>query len=230
MRVLLAEDEADLREPLAERLRAEGYAVDLACDGAEAEYMGLEYPLDAAVLDVGLPKRSGLEVIQSLRAAGRKLPILIMTVRGRWQEKVEGLAAGADDYLVKPFHVEELLARLRALIRRSMGWAAPLLCCGPVRLDTHTQSVQVGEVPVELTAYEYRVLEYLMLRAGQVVSKTELSDHLYDEASDRDSNVLEVLVARLRRKLDPGRDLHPVETLRGRGYRFRLEPNGRTLP
>lgn len=230
MRVLLAEDEAALRGPLAERLRAEGYAVDLACDGSEAEYMALEYPLDAAVLDIGLPKRSGLEVINNLRAAGRTLPILIMTVRGRWQEKVEGLAAGADDYLVKPFHVEELVARLRALIRRSMGFAAPLVCCGPVRLDTSSQTVQVSGTPVELTSYEYRVLEYLMLRSGRVVSKTELSDHLYSEDSDRDSNVLEVLIGRLRRKLDPTRVVQPIETLRGRGYRFSLEPNGRTFP
>ncbi len=230
MRVLLAEDEADLRELLAARLRAAGYAVDLACDGREAEYMSVEFPLDAVVLDVGLPQRSGLEVIKNLRARGRKLPILIMTVRGRWQEKVEGLAAGADDYLVKPFHVEELMARLQALIRRSLGWAAPLLCCDPVHLDTLSQAVRVAGTPVELTAYEYRVLEYLMLRAGQVVSKTELSDHLYDDSSDRDSNVLEVLVARLRRKLDPDRLIHPIETLRGRGYRFCLEPSGRSLP
>jgi two-component system response regulator PhoP len=147
---------------------------------------------------------------------------LILTARGRWQDKVEGLEAGADDYLVKPFHMEELLARIRALVRRSEGWTHSVLSCDPIILDTRTQAVRAYGNPIEVTAYEYKLLEYLMLHAGEVVSKTELTEHLYEEDDDRDSNVLEVLVGRLRRKLDPTRELNPIETLRGRGYRFRL--------
>jgi two-component system, OmpR family, response regulator PhoP len=229
MRLLLVEDERALSDQVAERLRAEGYAVDIARDGQEALYMGGEFPIDAALVDLGLPKLSGIDVIRHWRAAGRTFPILILTARGRWQEKVEGLDTGADDYLVKPFQFEELLARLQALIRRSKGWATPFLECGPVALNTASQSVQVNGTAVELTAFEYKVLEYLMLRAGEVISKSELSDHIYEEEADRDSNVIEVLVARLRKKLDPDRVLQPIETLRGRGYRFNLEPSGRTL-
>jgi two-component system response regulator PhoP len=164
-----------------------------------------------------------VEVIRRWRAAERSFPILVLTARGRWQDKVEGLEAGADDYLVKPFHVEELLARLRALIRRSRGWNQAVLQCGPIALDTGAQSLTVNGLGVELTAFEYKVLEYLMLHAGEVISKTDLTEHLYEEDMDRDSNVLEVLVGRLRRKLDPERNLNPIETLRGRGYRFRVE-------
>lgn len=223
MRVLVVEDETALRSQLVQRLKAERYAVDAAADGRDGLYMGNEYPIDLAVVDVGLPDVSGIEVIRGWRQAGRTFPVLILTARGRWQDKVEGLEAGADDYLVKPFHVEELLARLRALVRRSAGWTDSVLHCGPVALDTASQRVVVSDEPVELTAYEYKVIEYLMLNAGRVVSKSELTEHLYAEDFDRDSNVMEVLVGRLRRKLDPARTLNPIETLRGRGYRFRLD-------
>jgi two-component system response regulator PhoP len=223
MRILIIEDEAPLLERVATQLREQGYAVDTAADGRNGLYLGQEYPLDAAVVDLGLPDLSGIEVIRRWRTAGRRFPILILTARGRWQDKVEGLEAGADDYLVKPFYMEELLARLRALIRRTGGWTQAVLACGPIALDTGAQQVTLVGQPVELTAYEYKLLEYLMLHAGSVISKTELTEHLYQEDEDRDSNVLEVLVGRLRRKLDPDRALNPIETLRGRGYRFRLE-------
>ena len=223
MRVLIVEDEAPLREQLVSRFSAESYAVDVATDGEEGLYLGSEFPFDVAVIDLGLPKLSGIELIQRLRAAGKTFPILILTARGRWQEKVEGLEAGGDDYLVKPFHMEELLARLKVLLRRAAGWSQPILRCAPVALDTVTQQVSVNGVPVDLTAYEYNLLEYLMLHNGEVISKAELTEHLYDQDFDRDSNVLEVLVGRLRRKLDPGNDVQPIETLRGRGYRFTLE-------
>ena len=223
MRILVIEDEAPLREQLRERMRLQGYAVDAAEDGEEGLFLGQEYPIDVAIVDIGLPGMSGIDVIREWRKAGRSFPILILTAHGRWEDKVGGLEAGADDYLVKPFHTEELLARLRALIRRSAGWAHAVLRCGPVALDTGSQTVTMAGGPVELTAFEYKLLEYLILHAGQVVSKTELSEHIYEEDMDRDSNVLEVLVGRLRRKLDPHRELNPIETLRGRGYRFRLE-------
>jgi len=223
VRVLIIEDENSLREQMADQLRAKGYAVDATGEGVEGLYLGNEYPVDVAILDLGLPDLSGLEVLRQWRKEGRTFPVLILTARGRWQEKVAGLESGADDYLVKPFHMEEVLARLRALVRRAAGWADSLLRAGAIELDTGAQSVKVSGHPVELTAYEYKLLEYLMLHAGIVISKTELTEHLYDEDADRDSNVLEVLLARLRRKLDPDRDLNPIETLRGRGYRFRLE-------
>lgn len=222
MRILIIEDEKPLREQVTARLRSQGYAIDAAGDGETGLYLGMEYPIDIAVVDLGLPGLSGIEVIRRWRQSGRRFPILILTARGRWQDKVEGLEAGADDYLVKPFHIQELMARLRALIRRSEGWAQAVLYCDPIALDTGTQTVKVDAHPVELTAYEYKLLEYLMLHAGEVVSKTELTEHLYEEDFDRDSNVLEVLIGRLRRKLDPDRLLDPIETLRGRGYRFRL--------
>ena len=223
MRILIIEDEAPLLQRVSTQLREQGYAVDTAADGRTGLYLGQEYPLDAAVVDLGLPDLSGIEIIRRWRAAGRPFPILILTARGRWQDKVEGLEAGADDYLVKPFYLEELLARLRALIRRTGGWSQAVLACGPIALDTGAQQVTLAGQPVELTAYEYKLLEYLMLHAGTVISKTELTEHLYQEDEDRDSNVLEVLVGRLRRKLDPDRTLNPIETLRGRGYRLRLE-------
>jgi two-component system response regulator PhoP len=223
MRILIIEDETALRERVIAQLREQGYAVDSAADGRTGLYLGQEYPLDAAIVDLGLPDLSGIEVIRRWRAAGRRFPVLILTARGRWQDKVEGLEAGADDYLVKPFYTEELLARLRALIRRTGGWSQAVLICGPIALDTGAQQVMLADQAVELTAYEYKLLEYLILHAGTVISKTELTEHLYQEDEDRDSNVLEVLVGRLRRKLDPDRTLNPIETLRGRGYRFRLE-------
>ncbi len=224
MRVLVVEDEAPLRVQLVTRLRHEGYAVDSAGDGEEGLYLGCEYPVDIAVIDLGLPGRPGIEVIRAVRAAGRSYPILILTARGSWQEKVEGLEAGADDYLVKPFHMEELLARLRALVRRAAGFADASLRAGPVTLDPHTQSVRVGDRMLDLTAYEFRLLHYLMLNPGKVISKFELTEHIYEEDADRDSNVIEVFVGRIRRKLDPDNSLRPIETLRGRGYRLSLPP------
>ena len=226
MRVLVIEDEAPLRQRLVRRLTAEGYLVDEAADGDEGAWRGAEYPLDAAIVDLGLPGRSGIQVIGAWRAAGHHFPVLILTARGRWQDKVEGLEAGADDYLAKPFQMEELLARLRALIRRSGGWGSPVLECPPLVLDPGARRVPRDGEPVDLTAYEYRLLEMLMLRAGQVVSKAELSEHLYQEELDPDSNVLEVLVGRLRRKLDPQRTLEPIATRRGQGYLFRLPKRG----
>jgi two-component system, OmpR family, response regulator PhoP len=222
MRVLVVEDEVSLRETLKTRLTEAGFTVDVAQDGEEGLFAGKEYPLDVAIIDLGLPKLAGMEVIRRLRAAGKAFPILILTARDNWQDKVEGLQAGADDYVAKPFHFEEVLARLQALLRRAGGWASPELKCGPVALDTRAQTVRVDGQAVELTTFEYRILEHLMLRAGDVISKGELTERLYDQDFERDSNVIEVLVGRLRRKLDPEDRLKPIETLRGRGYRFAL--------
>jgi two-component system, OmpR family, response regulator PhoP len=222
MRVLVVEDEAALREMLKTRLSEAGFTVDVAADGEEGLFAAKEYPLDVAIIDLGLPKLAGLEVIRRLRAARKAYPILILTARDNWQDKVEGLQAGADDYVAKPFHFEEVLARLQALLRRSGGWASPELKCGEVTLDTRAQTVSVHGQPVDLTTFEYRILEHLMLRAGEVISKGELTERLYDQDFERDSNVIEVLIGRLRRKLDPEDRLKPIETLRGRGYRFAL--------
>lgn len=222
MRVLIVEDESTLRDSLAEQLKTAGFNVDVAKDGEEGLYCAQEYPLDLAVIDLGLPKLPGLEVIKKVRAAGKSFPILILTARDRWQDKVEGLQAGADDYLAKPFHFEELLARAQALLRRSSGWAQPVLRCGPVALDPRTQEVSVHDQKIELTSFEYRILEYLMHHAGEVISKTELTERLYAQDFDRDSNTIEVFIGRLRRKLDPDDTIKPIETLRGRGYRFAL--------
>lgn len=223
MRILLVEDEAPLRETLAARLKRDGFAVDTAADGEEGAYLGREVPFDVAIIDLGLPKMSGMDLIRQLREDGHSYPILILTARSSWQDKVQGLKNGADDYLVKPFHVEELLARLNALVRRAAGWSRPLLSCSPVVLDTVAQTVSVHDKPVDLTSYEYKVLEYLMLHAGALVSKADLTEHIYQQDFDRDSNVLEVFIGRLRRKLDPEGTIKPIETVRGRGYRFALE-------
>jgi len=223
MRVLVLEDEPVLREMLARRLREAGLVVDTAADGVEGEYAGREFPIDLAVVDLGLPGKSGLDVIRAWRAAGSAFPILVLTARDRWQEKVEALQAGADDYVTKPFQFEEVHARLQALLRRAGGWSQPVLRSGPLELDPRAQQVTVEGQPVELTAFEYRLLEYLMLHAGQVVSKSELTDKLYEQDYDRDSNVIEVFVGRLRRKLDPDGRFQPIETLRGRGYRMTRE-------
>lgn len=226
MRLLVIEDETALRRQLCEQLRAAGHAVDDAATGKDGLVHGREYPIDLAVVDIGLPDISGIEVIRAWRKQDRRFPVLILTARGRWQDKVEGLEAGADDYLVKPFHVEELLARVNALLRRAAGLAQPVVSCGPIQLDTAAQAVRVDKRALELTAYEYKVLEYLILHAGEVVSKTTLTEHVYDQDFDRDSNVIEVFIGRLRKKLDPDDRLRPIETLRGRGYRFTL-PCGR---
>jgi len=223
MRLLLVEDEPSLRDQLANRLRKDGYAVDTAVDGEEGLFYATEYPIDLAIVDLGLPKISGIELIQRLRKSGKDLPVLILTARNRWQSKVEGLEAGADDYLAKPFHYEELAARVKALIRRAAGQADPVINVGIVSLNSITQNVTLNEVQLDLTAYEYRLLHYLMLNAGKVISKMELTDHLYEEDTDRDSNVIEVFIRRLRKKLDPEGTMEPIETLRGRGYRYVTE-------
>jgi two-component system response regulator PhoP len=222
MRLLLVEDEAPLRETLGAQLKDAGFVVDEAADGEEGLHYGLDYPVDLAIIDLGLPRLPGMELIERLRAAGKSYPILILTARDRWQDKVAGLQAGADDYVTKPFHTEEIVARVQALLRRAAGAADPVLRGGPIELDTRTQRVRVDSHEIELTSYEYRVLEHLMLSAGKVVTKSELTDRLYDEDLERDSNVIEVFIGRLRRKLDPESRLHPIETLRGRGYRFAL--------
>jgi two-component system response regulator PhoP len=222
MRALVVEDDAALREQLVGGLIAAGFVVDSAGDGMEAEYYGLEFPYDVAVIDLGLPRRDGMAVIRRLRARGCRYPILILTARDNWQDKVAGLDAGADDYLVKPFEMAELIARLRALIRRTAGWADSVIACPPLRLDTRERRAYIDDTELDLTAYEYQVLEYLILHAGEVVSKTELTEHLYPDDASRDSNVLEVFIRRLRQKLDPDERLNPIETLRGRGYRLAL--------
>ena len=220
MRLLVLEDDPALRDMLAQQFRTAGFTIDAAADGVEGEFAGLEYPIDVAVVDLGLPGRSGLDAIRAWRKAGKTFPVLILTARDSWQEKVAGLDSGADDYVTKPFRFEEVLARVQALLRRSGGWSQPLLKCGSVELDTRAQEVRVGGTAVELTAFEYRLLEYLMLRAGQVVSKAELTEKLYEQDFERDSNTIEVFIGRLRRKLDPENRHQPIETLRGRGYRI----------
>ena len=223
MRLLLIEDDAALRLGLARRLEADGYRVDQAADGEDGLFQAREYPVDLAIVDLGLPRLNGLAVVQRLRADGRTLPILVLTARGSWQDKVVGLEAGADDYLVKPFEYPELAARVKALLRRSMNAASDVLTLGPLSIDFSAQAARLNGEAMDLTAFEYRVLEYLVRERARVVSKQELSDYLYPHDEDRDSNVLEVLVGRLRRKLDPDGALAPIETLRGRGYRFTLE-------
>jgi two-component system response regulator PhoP len=222
MRILVVEDEDALRDSLKAQLTAAGFAVDVAANGEDGLWAGLEYPLDVAIIDLGLPKLPGLEVIRRLRAQNRSFPILVLTARDRWQDKVEGLDAGADDYVSKPFHFEEVLARVQALMRRTGGWATPELTCGPYVLDTRRQRMTLNGSPIELTNYEYRLVEQLMLHAGKVLSKTQLSERMYEEEVQRDSNVLEVFMMRLRRKLDPQDQLKPIETVRGRGYRFAI--------
>jgi two-component system response regulator PhoP len=222
MRLLLIEDEAPLRLTLARRLEADGYRVDQAADGLDGLHQAREYPVDMAVVDLGLPGMAGLDIVQRLRADGRTLPILILTARGSWQDKVTGLEAGADDYLVKPFEYPELAARVKALLRRSARAASDVLTLGPLAIDLAAQQARLAGTPVDLTTFEYRMLEYLVRERTRVVSKQELSDYLYPHDDDRDSNVLEVLIGRLRRKLDPTGTLGPIETLRGRGYRFTL--------
>jgi two-component system OmpR family response regulator len=216
MRVLLVEDEAVLRAQLRQTLELAGYAVDEAADGLTALHLGATEPCDAVVLDLGLPAMDGLSVLQRWRSQGLTMPVLVLTARDSWHEKVAGIDAGADDYLAKPFHTEELLARLRALVRRSHGLASPLLQQGDITLDTRSGTVTQGGAKVALTAHEYRLLAYLMHRAGQVVSRTELTEHLYAQDFDRDSNTVEVFVARLRRKLGAER----IETVRGLGYKL----------
>lgn len=223
MRVLIVEDDIRLQDSVAELLREAGYAVDVTATGDEGLWYGEEYPIDLAIVDLGLPGMSGIELIRALRRASVRFPILILTARADWQDKVEGLEAGADDYLTKPFHPEELKARVSALLRRAAGHAQPEVRFGPLELDLAAQRVRLRGDEVELTTYEYRVLEYLAMHPDEVVTKTDLSEHIYEEDADRDSNVIEVFIGRLRRKLDAEGDLKPIATLRGRGYRLNVQ-------
>jgi len=221
MRILIAEDEASIRINLVSTLEKKGYIVDAVENGVDALYCGSEYPIDLAVIDLGLPEMDGIEVIKQLRTKDKRFPILILTARSRWQEKVEGLEAGADDYLTKPFHIEELLARVNALVRRVAGQTDNELSNGELTLDVSSQLVQLSGNNIDLTAYEYRLLNYMMLNVDKVLSKSELVDHIYAEDQDKDSNTIEVFIRRLRQKLDPDSVLKPIETLRGQGYRLK---------
>ncbi len=224
MRVLIVEDDADLRAALATQLRTAGFVVDESADGREGLYFGEEFPLDLAIIDLGLPEIPGLELIRRLRAGGRDFPILVLTARADWKDKVEGLEAGADDYLTKPFHNAELMARVNALMRRAGGHARPEVHFGPLAIDLTAQRVRLHGAEVDLTTFEFKVLQYLVMHPDEVVTKTALAEHIYEEDAERDSNVIEVFIGRLRRKLDPQGVLNPIETLRGRGYRLTLLP------
>ncbi len=216
MRILVVEDEPTLQAQLAEALAAAGYVTDRADNGVDAHFLGDSEPYDAVILDLGLPRMDGLTVLRKWRAAGRRMPVLILTARDGWHEKVAGIDAGADDYLAKPFHMEELLARLRALIRRAGGHASAELACGPLRLDTRNNRATVEGQALALTSHEYRVLAYLMHHPGEVISRSDLVEHIYAQDFDRDSNTVEVFIARLRKKLPAGM----IETVRGLGYRL----------
>lgn len=223
MRILVIEDEIKLQKQISQQLEADGYMVDTCDNGEEGLYIASEYPLDAAIVDIGLPGLSGLEVIAALRKRGSLLPILILTARNSWQDKVKGLEMGADDYLAKPFQMEELQARLKALLRRATAIPSTTLKSGPITLDMTEQTVKLSDDIVDLTTFEYRLLEHLMRHQGEVISKQTLTDYLYSHDDNHDSNVLEVMIGRLRRKLDSDGKLNPIETLRGRGYRFAVK-------
>ena len=214
MRILVVEDDKELNRQITTALENASYVVDRAFDGEEGHFLGDTEPYDAVVLDIGLPVMDGISVLERWRRAGRNMPVLILTARDRWSDKVAGIDAGADDYVTKPFHMEEILARLRALIRRAAGHASSELVCGPLRLDVATSKADVNGIPLKLTSHEYRMLAYLMHHKGAVVSRTELVEHLYDQDFDRDSNTIEVFVGRLRKKL--GADV--IQTVRGLGY------------
>jgi two-component system OmpR family response regulator len=216
LRLLVVEDDRDLNRQLVAALEGAGYAVDRAFDGEEGQFLGETEPYDAVVLDIGLPKKDGVSILTEWRKAGHVMPVLILTARDRWSDKVQGFDAGADDYVAKPFHMEEVLARLRALMRRAAGHATNELACGPVRVDTKAARVTVDGNSIKVTSHEYRLLAYLMHHTGRIVSRTELVEHLYDQDFDRDSNTIEVFVGRLRKKL--GVDV--IETVRGLGYRL----------
>jgi two-component system OmpR family response regulator len=224
MRILVVEDDPDLARQLKQALGDAGYAVDHAADGEEGQYLGENEPYDAVVLDLGLPKIDGVSVLEQWRRANLTTPVLILTARAAWSEKVAGFDAGADDYLTKPFHTEELLARLRALLRRAAGHAAPSLSCGGLRLDPRAARASVNGEPLRLTSLEYRLLHYLMMHQGRVIGRSELVEHLYDQDFDRDSNTIEVFVGRLRKKIGQDR----IETVRGLGYRLAPLPGEST--
>ena len=221
MRLLVVEDDPDLNRQLVSAFTDAGYVVDAAKDGEEGHFLGDTEPYDAIVLDIGLPVMDGVSVLEKWRRAGRKTPVLILTARDRWSDKVAGFDAGADDYVAKPFHMEEVLARIRALVRRSAGHASSEISCGPLMLDTSSARVTVDGKAIKLTSLEFRLLSYLMMHKGRVVSRTELVEHLYDQDFDRDSNTIEVFVGRLRKKVSP--DL--IETVRGLGYRIITPPD-----
>lgn len=223
MRALIIEDESQLQQQISRQLELHNFVVDVTDNGKEGLYLASEYPLDVAIIDIGLPEMSGIDIIRHLRKAGSTLPVLILTARGRWQDKVEGLEAGADDYLVKPFQMEELLARINALLRRASNNTTEILQYDAISLSPDSQKVTLKNIPLELTAFEYKILEYLMRRHNKVISKSELADYLYPHDQDRDSNVIEVIMGRLRRKLDPDGELKPIETIRGSGYLFKLK-------
>ena len=216
MRILVVEDDKNLNRQISDALAEAGYVVDSAYDGEEGHFLGDTEPYDAVILDIGLPEMDGISVIEQWRRDGKKMPVLMLTARDRWSDKVAGIDAGADDYVAKPFHIEEVLARVRALIRRAAGHATTELVCGGLRLDTKTSKVDLDGAPVKLTSHEFRLLAYLMHHMGEVVSRTELVEHLYDQDFARDSNTVEVFVGRLRKKI--GNDL--IETVRGMGYRM----------
>ncbi|TWX73906.1 response regulator transcription factor [Colwellia sp. C1TZA3] len=218
MRILLIEDDKNLQQHVKDHLITAKYSVDVASDGEHGLFQGQEFPYDAAIIDLGLPKLNGVSVVKSLREQGFTFPILILTARGSWQDKVSGLDAGADDYLTKPFHIEELLARLNALIRRSAGQASPLIENGPFAINTASMQVSVNQQVISLSSYEYKLFAYLMYHLGEVKSKTQLTEHIYDQDFDLDSNVIEVFIRRLRKKLDPENQYQFIETLRGQGY------------
>ena len=222
MKILIVEDEAKLRHQLTTQLKERQYIVEQARDGEEAVYMGLEFPVDLAIVDLGLPKINGVDVIRKWREKGISFPVLVLTARGNWEDKVEGLDAGADDYLVKPFHIEELVARVKALLRRSAGHSSSELKFGNIVIDLSEKQVRLNNQALDLTAYEYNTLEYLALKPGKTISKTELTEHLYEQDYERDSNVIEVFVGRLRKKLDPSGTSNPIKTVRGQGYLFTL--------
>jgi len=220
MRLLVVEDEDLLRGQLVDELCRRGYAVDTAVNGEDAAFLGEENPYDLAIVDIGLPVMNGLQVVKHWRSRKIGFPVLILTARGHWQDKVDGLEAGADDYLVKPFHLAELIARLTALLRRTSGFSSSQVEAGPLLMDIGAKTLSLNGEPVELTAFEFNTLEYLITRAGQAVSKSELTEHLYAQDFERDSNVIEVFIGRLRKKIDPEGKSKPISTLRGQGYRF----------
>ena len=223
MRLLIIEDEIAIANQLADYFTEQKFVIDKALDGEEGSYFALEFDYDLAIIDIGLPKKDGIQIIKELREAGKSYPVLVLTARGHWQDKVNGLEAGADDYLVKPFHTEELRARANALIRRSTGNASPILDYGNIKINTAAKTVSLGDAEIDLTSFEYNTLEYLALHSDQTISKTELTEHLYHQDFERDSNVIEVFVGRLRKKLDPENTLTPIKTVRGQGYRFNLQ-------
>ena len=224
MRLIVIEDDQALQNLLKDQLQQAGFEVDCCSDGQEGLYQAAEFSYDLAIIDIGLPKLSGMEVVKQLREQQKILPVLILTARSGWQDKVNGLNAGADDYMVKPFQTEELIARIHAMLRRSAGYAQNIVKQGPISLDLQSNEFSVNDKPIQLTAFEFKLAEYFITHPNKILPKTQLMDHLYNDYEDRDSNGIEVLIARLRQKLDPDNTIKPIETLRGRGYRFAVTP------